>query len=112
MKGINIILVILLLTTLFTLTAAGAANGEALDEAINIMRECGNDPGEEDIARLHSLGLSDDDIEDLAAVSSLSADDPGKSAAKCIGQALAVFCAAVLSIIAVAVHGKSAGQFV
>ena len=32
MKGINIILVILLLTTLFTLTAAGAANGEALDK--------------------------------------------------------------------------------
>ena len=75
----RIICVLICIAVALSVSVCTAAESADIDEAIRILRESGSEPDEEDIEKLRELGLSDKDIEDLLAVSSLSPDDPAKN---------------------------------
>ena len=74
MKKILCILVFAVILCVEAAAESAEYDSADLSEALVILKECGGEPDEEELQKLYSLGLSDEDIDGLTVINSLRKD--------------------------------------
>ena len=74
----TVFIILLILAGSVCLSYACAASDEhtpdEISEAMLLMNECGGEPGEEEIEKLHELGFEDEDIEGMSILNTMRKD--------------------------------------